>query len=75
MHDVGLQTYDEVLADSFELVDTAEPNKKYTKQGRPPTQTVTAPIVLECGSLPSEMVLNMPWLLLSIKTGTLGHLS
>lgn len=29
-----LQTYDELLADSFELVDTTEPNRTYTKQGR-----------------------------------------
>ena len=39
---VRLQTYDELLADNFELVDTSEPNKKYTKQGRPLPWTIDA---------------------------------
>ena len=29
-----MQTYDELLADSFQLVDTSEPNKSFSKQGR-----------------------------------------
>ena len=33
---VPLQTYDELLADTFELVDTSEPSRNFTKQGTPP---------------------------------------
>ena len=40
---VGLQTYDELLSDSFELVDTSEPNRKYSKQGRSLPSTLSAP--------------------------------
>jgi len=29
-----MQTYDELLADSFQLMDTSEPNKSFSKQGR-----------------------------------------
>ena len=36
IHLCTLQTYDELLADTFELVDTSEPSKKFTKQGKAP---------------------------------------
>ena len=29
-----MQTYDELLADDFQLVDTSEPEKVFTKQGK-----------------------------------------
>lgn len=29
-----MQTYDELLADDFQLVDTSEPEKAFTKQGK-----------------------------------------